>query len=141
MTPADTSSVPSHPLIESDHIEGTAVYDASGKRIESIKRLVIEKVSGHVVYAVTAFGGFLGLGAETHTIPWEQLHYDTALGGYKPASRKSSFGMPPSSPVAMMPSCRATSGRSLAGSTRSPGEFSTRSPGENEGQPWPSSVS
>jgi hypothetical protein len=23
------------------------------------------------------------LGAEMHTIPWEQLHYDTALGGYK----------------------------------------------------------
>ena len=48
MTPADTSSVPSHPLIESDHIEGTAVYDANGKQIGTIKRLVIEKVSGHV---------------------------------------------------------------------------------------------
>ena len=32
MTQADTSSVPSHPLIESDHIEGTAVYDANGKQ-------------------------------------------------------------------------------------------------------------
>ena len=83
MTQTDTSSAPSHPLIESDHVEGTAVYDGAGKRIGSIKRLVIEKVSGHVVYAVTSFGGFLGLGAETHTIPWEQLHYDPALGGYK----------------------------------------------------------
>src|SRR5215207_5308816 len=83
MAETDTSSVPSHPLIESDHIEGTAVYDANGKRIGSIKRLVIEKVSGHVAYAVTSFGGFLGVGSETHTIPWEQLHYDTALGGYK----------------------------------------------------------
>ena len=83
MEQADTSSVPSHPLIESDHIEGTAVYDANDKQIGTIKRLVIEKVSGHVVYAVTAFGGFLGLGSETHTIPWEQLHYDTTLHGYK----------------------------------------------------------
>ena len=84
MTEADaSSSTPSHPLIESDHIEGTAVYDASGKRIGTIKRLVIEKVSGHVVYAVTALGGLLGLGEETHTIPWEQLHYDTHLGGYR----------------------------------------------------------
>ena len=83
MTQTDTSSAPSHPLIESDHVEGTAVYDAAGQRIGAIKRLVIEKVSGHVVYAVTSFGGFLGLGAETHTIPWEQLHYDPALGGYK----------------------------------------------------------
>jgi hypothetical protein len=74
---------PTHPLIESDHVEGTVVYDADGEKIGRIKRLVIEKASGHVAYAVTEFGGFLGLGAETHTIPWEQLHYDTALGGYK----------------------------------------------------------
>src|SRR3954464_13046403 len=74
MAEANTSSAPSHPLIESDHIEGTAVYDANGKQIGTIKRLVIEQVSGHVVYAVTFFGGFLGLGSEMHTIPWEQLH-------------------------------------------------------------------
>jgi len=74
---------PAHPLIESDHIEGTVVYDANGEQIGKIKRLVIEKASGHVAYAVIEFGGFLGLGAEMHTIPWEQLHYDTALGGYK----------------------------------------------------------
>src|SRR6516162_10820432 len=45
--------------------------DIAGKRIGTIRRLVIEKVSGHVVYAVTAFGGSLGVGAEIHTIPWE----------------------------------------------------------------------
>ncbi|ACL58375.1 PRC-barrel domain-containing protein [Methylobacterium nodulans] len=83
MAEMDTSSAPSHPLIESDHIEGTAVYAVDGKRIGTIKRLVIEKISGHVVYAVTTFGGFLGLGSETHTIPWELLHYEPTLGGYK----------------------------------------------------------
>jgi len=82
MAEMDTSLAPSHPLIESDHIEGTAVFDVTGKRIGSIKRLVIDKVTGHVAYAVTRFGGFLGVGAEVHTIPWEQLHYDTALHGY-----------------------------------------------------------
>ena len=83
MAEMDTLSAPSHPLIESDHVEGTAVYDANGKRIGTIKRLVIEKLSGHVVYAVTSFRSFLGVGSETHTIPWEQLHYDTTLHGYK----------------------------------------------------------
>ncbi|ACA17249.1 PRC-barrel domain protein [Methylobacterium sp. 4-46] len=83
MAETDASSALSHPLIESDRIEGTPVHAASGKRIGTIKRLVIEKISGHVAYAVTTFGGFLGVGSETHTIPWEQLHYDTALGGYK----------------------------------------------------------
>lgn len=83
MADTKTSSAPSHPLIESDHVEGTAVYDANGKRIGTIKRLVIEKVSGHVVYAVTSFRKFLGVSSEAHTIPWEQLHYDTTLHGYK----------------------------------------------------------
>ncbi|MDR7040666.1 sporulation protein YlmC with PRC-barrel domain [Methylobacterium sp. BE186] len=77
-----TSSAPSHPLIESDHIEGTAVFDADGKRVGTIKRLVIEKISGQVVYAVTSFGGFLGAGSEIHTVPWEQLHYNPKLHGY-----------------------------------------------------------
>ena len=82
MTMTNMSLVPSHPLIESDHIEGTAVFDVTGKRIGSIKRLVIDKVTGHVAYAVTRFGGFLGVGSEVHTIPWEHLHYDTKLHGY-----------------------------------------------------------
>jgi len=82
MAETDRPSALSHPLIESDHIEGTAVFDATGKRIGTIKRLVIEKVSGHVAYAITSFGGVLGMGTEVHTIPWEQLHYDTKLHGY-----------------------------------------------------------
>jgi len=84
----DVAQGPAHPLIESDHVAGTAVYDANDERIGTIKRLVIEKVSGHVAYAVTTLGGLLGLGAEVHSIPWEQLHYDTALHGYKTSIRE-----------------------------------------------------
>ena len=50
---------PAHPLVESDQIRGTAVYGTAGKRIGTIRRLVLEKVSGHVVYAVTAFEALL----------------------------------------------------------------------------------
>jgi hypothetical protein len=71
------------PLIESDRVEGTPVYDPSGNNIGSIKRLMIEKVSGKVAYAVMSFGGFLGMGADEHTIPWNKLNYDTSLGGYR----------------------------------------------------------
>ena len=95
MAETDTSLAPSHPLIESDHIEGTAVFDANGKRIGSIKRLVIEKISGHVAYAVTTFGGFLSVGSETHTIPWEQLHYDTTLHGYRTNIREEQLRQAP----------------------------------------------
>src|SRR4051794_22258540 len=83
MAQDDARSGPAHALIESDHVEGTAVYDAKGEQVGTIKRLVIEKLSGNVVYAVTEFGGFLGLGSEMHTVPWDQLQYDTALSGYK----------------------------------------------------------
>jgi PRC-barrel domain len=71
------------PLIESDRVEGTTVYDPQGNNIGSIKRLMIEKVSGQVGYAVMSFGGFLGIGTEEHAIPWNKLTYDTNLGGYR----------------------------------------------------------
>ena len=71
------------PLIESDRVEGTNVYDPTGKNIGEIKRLMIEKISGKVSYAVMSFGGFLGIGEEEHTIPWNKLEYDTSLGGYR----------------------------------------------------------
>src|SRR6188472_426930 len=71
------------PLIESDRVEGTTVYDPQGNNIGSIKRLMIEKISGRVAYAVMSFGGFLGIGAEEHSIPWNKLTYDTSLGGYR----------------------------------------------------------
>ncbi len=35
------------------------------------------------VRAVMSFGGFLGMGQEEHTIPWNKLTYDTNLGGYR----------------------------------------------------------
>jgi PRC-barrel domain len=79
--------IPQHaspkPVIESDRVEGTAVFDPQGHRIGTIKRLLIEKVSGRVVYVDVTFGGFLGLGVRHHTIPWEKLSYDKQLEGYR----------------------------------------------------------
>jgi hypothetical protein len=78
-----TKEMTGKPLIESDRVEGTTVYDPRGNDIGSIKRLMIEKVSGRVAYAVMTFGGFLGIGADEHAIPWGKLTYDTGLGGYR----------------------------------------------------------
>jgi hypothetical protein len=71
------------PLIESDRVEGTYVYDPQGNNIGSIKRLMIEKIGGKVAYAVMAFDTFLGMGGEEYAIPWSKLDYDTSLGGYR----------------------------------------------------------
>jgi hypothetical protein len=59
-----TAPVTGKPLIESDRVEGTTVYDPAGNNIGSIKRLMIEKLSGRVAYSVMSFGGFLGMGSE-----------------------------------------------------------------------------
>ena len=75
--------LPGKPLIESDRVEGTAVYDRNDNHIGSIKRLMIEKKTGKVAYTVMSFGGFLGIGEEEHTISWNKLDYDTRLGGVR----------------------------------------------------------
>ena len=59
------------------------MYDPAGNNIGSIKRLMIEKLSGRVAYSVMSFGGFLGMGSEEHPIPWSKLTYDTSVGGYR----------------------------------------------------------
>lgn len=70
-------------LIGSDKVEGTAVYGANDEKIGSIERVMIDKKSGHVSYAVLSFGGFLGIGDEHYPLPWQSLKYDTNLGGYR----------------------------------------------------------
>jgi hypothetical protein len=69
-------------LIGSDKVEGTAVYGADSEKIGSIERVMIDKVSGKVSYAVLSFGGFLGMGHDHYPLPWTSLKYDTNLGGY-----------------------------------------------------------
>ena len=69
-------------LIGSDKVEGTAVYGAGEKKIGSIERLMIDKMSGKVAYAVLSFGGFLGMGDDHYPLPWQSLKYDGNLGGY-----------------------------------------------------------
>ena len=70
-------------LIASDKVEGTSVYGADGKHIGSVERLILDKRSGHVSYAVLSFGGFLGIGHDHYPLPWQKLTYDERLGGYR----------------------------------------------------------
>jgi hypothetical protein len=70
-------------LIGSDKVEGTAVYGVNDTKIGLIERVMIDKVSGRVSYAVLRFGGFLGIGDDHYPLPWQSLKYDTNLGGYR----------------------------------------------------------
>ena len=72
----------SNPVISSDKVEGTPVYNASGDKLGTIDDLIIDKRSGMVRYAALEFGGFLGIGTDRYPLPWSMLKYDTGLDGY-----------------------------------------------------------
>ena len=81
---ADTAHTKlTHDLIESDRVEGTNVYRSDGTKVGSIERLMIDKYSGQVAYAVMSFGGFLGLGHDHYPVPWAKLDYNPELKGYE----------------------------------------------------------
>ena len=72
----------SNPVISSEKVEGTPVYNPNGDKLGSIDDLVIDKRSGLVRYAALEFGGFLGMGTDRYPLPWSMLKYDTRLDGY-----------------------------------------------------------
>jgi hypothetical protein len=80
---AKATTHPNHQLISSEDVEGTHVYDLSGRQIGEIDHLMIDKVSGRVTYAVMSFGGFLGLGHSHYPLPWGTLKYNPRLDGYE----------------------------------------------------------
>jgi hypothetical protein len=72
-----------HPLIASDRVEGTAVRRPNGDMIGHIERLMIDKLSGKVSYAILSFGGFLGVGANLLPLPWALLTYNSRFEAYE----------------------------------------------------------
>jgi len=70
-------------LIGSDKVEGTALYRADGAKIGRIERVMIDKISGKVGYAVMSFGGFMGIGENYYPRPWSALTYNPRLNGYE----------------------------------------------------------
>ena len=91
-------------LIGSDKVEGTAVYGPDDTKIGSIERVMIDKRTGQVAYAIMAFGGFLGVGDSYHPLPWSLLKYNTNLGGYLVDIDQSQLEDAPSYAVGTEPS-------------------------------------
>jgi PRC-barrel domain protein len=87
-----------HRLIASDRVERTPVRRSDGSKVGTIERLMIDKVSGKVAYAVLSFGGFMGIGVKHIPVPWDRMKYGVSLDAYeinlndKELSRASSFG-------------------------------------------------
>src|SRR3984957_16961997 len=77
------SKTKSHQLIASDRVEGTAVRRRNGERFGHIERLMIDKVTGQVSYAILSFGGFLGMGVDLVPLPWARLKYNPKFEAYE----------------------------------------------------------
>ena len=72
-----------HPLIASDRVEGTAVYDRDGEKLGTVRKLMLGKLDGQVRYVVMGSGGLFGFGEDDVPLPWDALDYDPELGGYR----------------------------------------------------------
>lgn len=79
----DTIDLKSHRLVASDRVEGARVFNADGKKIGSVKRLMIDKKSGNVAYAVLCIGGFLGVGEDYRPLPWASMTYNPTIEAYE----------------------------------------------------------
>ena len=69
-------------VISSDRVTGTSVYNIAGEKLGSVYKVMLDKYSGKVAYALMSFGGFLGIGEKYHPLPWTALKYDTSKEGY-----------------------------------------------------------
>ncbi len=75
--------------IQASRVTGAAVYDPRGQRIGHVEDLVLDKTSNQILFAVVSFGGFLGIGARYHSVPWSLLDHEKEKGGYVvPVSRE-----------------------------------------------------
>jgi PRC-barrel domain len=66
-----------HTLVPSDRVEHANVYGQDGAKLGTIERLMLDKTSGTVAYAVIKTGGLL---ASHHHYPvrWDALRFDPA---------------------------------------------------------------
>lgn len=86
MATAETIANPEtkpHALIPSDRVEGTVVLRTNGEKIGTIQRLMIDKISGNVAYAVVRYGGLLGIGEKHLPIPWGKLKFEPLMRAYQ----------------------------------------------------------
>ena len=97
-TGADLTARETGSLIAADKVDGTEVRNPNGDTLGTIERVMIDKRSGKVAYAVMRFGGFLGLGADRQPIPWELLKYDEGVGGYVLSLSKQELEGAPATP-------------------------------------------
>lgn len=68
--------------IRSKKVIGTNVKDLTGTKVGKVEDIVLDKMSGNVMFAVVGFGGVVGVGEKFHPVPWSLLDYDEMEESY-----------------------------------------------------------
>jgi len=69
--PVSERPVPDRPVaVAAEDLESHAVFAPDGSRLGEIEDIVVDPVSGRIVYAVVELGGFLGIGERSFPVPW-----------------------------------------------------------------------
>lgn len=68
-------------VVTADHVNGSAVRTRAGDALGTIDRLLIDKVSGKITYAVIAIAAGPD-GDRRQPLPWCVMTYDPLMGGY-----------------------------------------------------------
>jgi sporulation protein YlmC with PRC-barrel domain len=74
--PPAKEDIMTHKLVPSDRVEGMPVFLPDGEKIGTIERLMIDKITGQIAYAVLKTRGFLGLGTKHFPVLWQALKYN-----------------------------------------------------------------
>ncbi|MFZ6774944.1 PRC-barrel domain-containing protein [Undibacterium sp. SXout7W] len=68
---------PGSELMGAHTLTGDNVVNPAGEHLGDIKEIMLDMRTGHVAYAVVAFGGLLGIGEKLFAVPWKALTLDT----------------------------------------------------------------
>ena len=73
---------PTQLLCQSNKADAMAVKTRDGDKLGSIHAFMINKRSGHAVYAILTIGGFLGMGKAYYPLPFRLLSFEPTSDAY-----------------------------------------------------------
>ena len=69
-------------VVAADRVNTCAVYSRAGDAIGTVDRLLIDRVSGKIAYAVIAIAADGSGSGRQQPLPWCVLTFDPLMGGY-----------------------------------------------------------
>jgi len=73
---------PTQLLFQSNKSDAMTVKTRDGDKLGHIHAFMINKRSGHAVYAILAIGGFLGMGKAYYPLPFRLLAFEATSDSY-----------------------------------------------------------